>query len=360
MPDRRNPFSSFADPDSFLGQPILPRVGAALSTGGSMVGEAASRAASGLGRTASTLGSALTFPITAAQQAVSGRPLISGAALGRGSRPEPPTPATTTFPSGTSMVGFDSYPTMPQTVSNVAASAPQPAASTNVPAFPNVGMGIMGNQNVGPLPTEQFSPMARIAPTLADRGNVTTDITGMQGKVPIQTPYGTVYATAGQAQTQRVSEMGGLPAQSARLANIGEQAQRSANIAQMRERGAALGQQGLQRQERFFTQKRAEREALNVAEDAARAAGASSMDVMRARSAVSGPSTIAGIRRQFETYQPQIGPMAPTSTLVANAVSGFTGGLPAGGSQPLPAGPMGPSGYALYERQQMARRRGRI
>jgi hypothetical protein len=120
----------------------------------------------------------------------------------------------------------DQWDAKPVTARTAAITAPQPAAPSLAPTFPNTGMGIMGNQNVGPLPTEQFSPMARMAPTLADRGNVTTDITGMQGKVPIQTPYGTIYATAGQAQTQRVSEMGGLPAQSARLANIGEQARR--------------------------------------------------------------------------------------------------------------------------------------
>jgi hypothetical protein len=239
MPERRNPFSSFADPNSFLGQPVIPAVGRALSQGAESirrseeefragVTDAASRAMTGLGRTASTLGSAYMSPVFAAQQAVSGRPLIkAGATFGGVTRPEAPTPTTTVLPSGTPMVGFDSYPTAPQmTPRTASATAPQPAASTNVPTFPNVGMGIMGNQNVGPLPTEQFSPMARMAPTLADRGNVTTDITGMQGKVPIQTPYGTIYATAGQAQTQRVSEMGGLPAQSARLANIGEQARR--------------------------------------------------------------------------------------------------------------------------------------
>lgn len=184
----------------------------------------------------------------------------------------------------------------------------------------------------------------------------------------IQTPYGTVFASTeapkegepSQASNQRVMEMGYLPEQSARLANIGEQAQRNAAIAQMRERGAALAQQGIQRQEQFFAQKRAEREALRVAEGAARAGGVRPMDIMKAREGMGAPSTMAGIRSEFETYQPQIGPMAPTSTLVANAVSGFTGGLPAGGSQPLPAGPLGPSGYALYERQQMARRRGRI
>jgi len=175
---------------------------------------------------------------------------------------------------------------------------------------------------------------------------------------PIQTPYGTVYATAGQAQTERVAEMGGLPAQSARLANIGEQAQQGAAIAQMRERGAALGQQGIQRQEQFFAQKRAEREALRVAEGAARAGGVRPMDIMKAREGMGAPSTMAGIRSEFETYQPQIGPIAPTSTLVANAVSSFTGGLPVGGSRPLPSNAMGPSGYALYEQQQAQRMAG--
>jgi hypothetical protein len=177
----------------------------------------------------------------------------------------------------------------------------------------------------------------------------------------IQTPYGMVFASTeapkeggpSQASNQRVMEMGYLPEQSARLANIGEQAQRNAAIAQMRERGAALGQQGIQRQEQFFTQKRAERDALRLAESEARAGGISSMDIMRARGG--GPSTMAGIRSDFQNYQPQIGPMAPTSTLVANAVSGFNRGLPSGGSRPLPSGPLGPSGYALAEQERMAR-----
>jgi hypothetical protein len=141
------------------------------------------------------------------------------------------------------MVGFDSYPTMPQAVSNVAASAPQPAASTNVPTFPTSGMGIMGNQNIRPLPTDQISPMGRMASTLADRGGVTTDITGMQGKTPIQTPYGTIYATAGQAGTQRVAEMANLPAQSARLAQIGERA-----------RGMGMARQGGQQIAQGYTE----------------------------------------------------------------------------------------------------------
>jgi hypothetical protein len=63
-----------------------------------------------------------------------------------------------------------------------------------------------------------------------------------QAKTPIQTPYGTVYATARQMGNERVSEMGGLPAQSARLENIGERARQSAAVKQMRERGAAIAQ----------------------------------------------------------------------------------------------------------------------
>lgn len=166
---------------------------------------------------------ALASDIGAARQAVSGTRLIG--------RREPfqdqPTPMTTVLPSGTPMVGFDSYPTLPQSIPKTAsATAPQPAAPSlsSVPAFPATGLGIMGNQNISPLPIDQISPMTRMAPTLADRGNVSVDIGGMQGKTPIQTPYGTVYATAQQAGTGRVAEMGGLPAQSARLANIGERA----------------------------------------------------------------------------------------------------------------------------------------
>jgi hypothetical protein len=301
---------------------------------------------------------ALASDIGAARQAVSGTRLVGPMTAFQ----VPPTPPTPVLPSGTPMTGFDIYPTATRSAtSTTMAMAPQPAApmlgaSAPVPAFPTSGMGIMGNQNIRPLPTDQISPMGRMAPTLADRGGVTTDITGMQGKTPIQTPYGTVYATAGQAGTQRVAEMGGLPAQSARLENIGEQAQRSAAIAQMRERGAALAQQRFGAQESFFAQKRAEREALGTAETAARTAGVRPMDIMGARAAAAGPSTIGGIQREFASYQPTIGPMAPTSLYAANAESRFRGALPEGGSRPLPSGAMGASGYALAEQMQAARR----
>lgn len=95
---------------------------------------------------------------------------------------------------------------------------PSDLFSTAVPAFPS--------QLARPMaqPAMDLQSNQSMAPTLADRGRVSFDIGGMQGKTPIQTPYGTVYATAQQAGTGRVAEMGGLPAQSARLANIGERA----------------------------------------------------------------------------------------------------------------------------------------
>ena len=192
----------------------------------------------------------LASDIGAARQAVSGTSLMGPMTAFR----IPPTPPTPVLPSGTPMTGFDIYPTQPQMAPRTAsATAPQPAAPSlaapaPVPQFPATGMGLMGNQNIRPLPTEQISPMTRMAPTLADRGGVTTDITGMQGKTPIQTPYGTVYATAGQAGTERVAEMANLPAQSARLAQIGERA-RSMGMA--RQGGQQIAQGYTETMQRF-------------------------------------------------------------------------------------------------------------
>jgi hypothetical protein len=214
------------------------------------VGERVGRGAQSLAQTAMGLASRFTNPlgtlasdVGAARQAVSGTRLI-GPMTGF---QVPPTPSTPVLPSGTPMTGFDIYPTTPQSIpQTAAATAPQPAASLvspSVPAFPTTGMGLMGNQNIRPLPTEQVAPMTRMAPTLADRGNVSADITGMQGKTPIQTPYGIVYATAGQAGTQRVAEMANLPAQSARLAQIGERA-----------RGMGMARQGGQQIAQGYTE----------------------------------------------------------------------------------------------------------
>jgi hypothetical protein len=210
-------------------------------------------------------------------------------------------------------------------------------------------MGLMGNQNISPLPTDQVSPMSRIGPTLADRGGVNVDIAGMRSNPQIQTPYGTIYATPEQSANMN------------RPRTVSEQSSRSpmeqqALLAQMRQQGSQIRERIGGQQEAFFAQKGAERGALGTAESAARTAGVRPMDIMRARGAASGPSTIGGIQSEFASYQPAVGPMAPTSLYANRAESQFTGSLPEGGSRPLRTGPMGASGYALYEQQQAARR----
>lgn len=340
-------------------------------------------------------GSAIRETLSPAVQGISNAftNLTSGPLIRRGG-PQPaerPTPTTTVLPSGTPMVGFDSYSTRPSgppsapttfpygsalgpsiytqtpTQTNLQTGmtgVPSPSSLTNInpPAFPvqqeSISrMGLMGGTlsggQVGPLPMEQITPMTAGQRPIIESGPVAMGIAGtrtpeQRGLTPIQTIRGTLYATPEQAQnrmTARTPEQ-----QSSRSPALQAQL-----VAQMRERGTALAQQRVQSQEAFFTQKRAEREGLRVAENAARASGVRPMDISRARSAAGGPSTIAGIQQEFSSYQPQVGPMAPTNTLVSNAVSRFTGGLPSGGSRPLPSGPMGPSGYALAEQQRMAR-----
>ena len=314
------------------------------------VGERVSRGAGALGQAAMGAISRFTNPlgtlasdIGAARQAVSGTPLMGPMTAFQ----VPPTPPTPVLPSGTPITGFDIYPTTPQMTSRTAAAtAPQPAApslaAAPVPQFPTTGMGLMGNENIRPLPTEQISSMARMEPTLADRGGVNIDIAGMQRNPQIQTPYGTIYATPEQAANMNRPRT--VAQQSSR-----SPAEQQALLTQMRQRGQQIRERIGGMQESFFAQRGAEREALNTAERAARAAGASSMDILRARSAAAGPSTIGGIQQQAT-----IGPMAPVGTAVAQ----FNRVLPDAGSRPLPVGPMGPSGYALYEQQQAERRRG--
>jgi len=179
---------------------------------------------------------------------------------------------------------------------------------------------------------------------------VSTNIAGATERKGIQTAYGMIYPAAGQeAGAERSAALGPM---GARLANVRQELNQADKIAQMRERGTAIGQSLANRQEAYFAQKRAERGALGVAESAARTAGASSMDVMRARGAASGPSTIGGIQEQFASYQPVVGPTAPTSLYASGSASRFTESLPAGGFSSTRSGSMGLSGYDLYRQQQ--------
>ena len=149
---------------------------------------------------------------------------------------------------------------------------------------------------------------------------VSTNITGATERKGVQTAYGMIYPAAGQeAGAERSAALGPM---GARYANVRQESNQADKIAQMRERGAAIGQSLADRQESYFAQKGNERRALGAAESAARTAGASSMDVMRARSAANG------------------------------SVSRFTESLPAGGfTSPRPSS-MGLSGSDLYRQQQ--------
>jgi hypothetical protein len=177
---------------------------------------------------------------------------------------------------------------------------------------------------------------------------VTANIQGAAERKGVQTAYGMVYPAAGQeAGAERSAALGPM---GARLANVRQDLNQQDRIAQMRERGAALAQQRIASQEEFFAQKASEREGLRGSEMSARASGVRPMDIMKARAAAGGPTTIAGIQEQaYERSQ-----RLPMEGVAASAVSKFTENLPQFGSRPLPVGPMGPSGYALYEQQRMA------
>jgi hypothetical protein len=123
--------------------------------------------------------------------------------------------------------------------------------------------------------------------------------------------------------------------------------QQQALLAQMRTQGAKMAGA----QERFFTQKREELNALKGAAASASARGVSSIDIMKAR-ALSQPTTLAGIRRQAYEYTQKL----PMGGLGESAVAGFQKNLPVGGSAPRTATSLGTSGFALYEQEQAARR----
>lgn len=264
MPPRRDIYSPFADPNSFLGQPFLPKVGQAISRGISNVGQMAS-----------TVGGALKYPFTASSQALGGAseafrgtPLISGPALGRTTRQEPATPMTTVLPSGTPMVGFDMYPTQPQptgprtigtgrTVSTAQVIAQNNANMTDyerglygfmslTPSSRNVvssvsnapATGIVGGQtSLGIAPSiDQGVASARFGAIPVNQppiAPITMGVGGATERKGVQTAYGMIYPSAGQeAGAQKSAALGPM---GARLANVGQemtQAQRLAMVKQ--------------------------------------------------------------------------------------------------------------------------------
>ena len=240
-------------------------------------------------RLATTVGSAITFPIRAAQEAVSGAPLISGTALGRTQQAATPEPRVPAFPSG--MTGTYSptpqaTPQIPaqmvqQPQAQVASVNPRPATAGDLDAF--YGRGAYAPQ-----------PAAQVAQPTPQR-------------TAIQTPYGTIYATAEQASNLSAAASRTVDQRSTR-----SPAEQQALLAQMRERGAAIGQRLAGQQEAFFAQKRAERSELARATGEAAKAGVSPQTIREARRAYTSqqPSSIAGIQQQFASFltTPSFGP----------------------------------------------------
>jgi hypothetical protein len=222
---------------------------------GEQVGGAAQAAVGALGNVASRLANPLQSFVSdfgAARQAVSGTRLIS---RGGSQSVEPSTPPTTVLPSGTPMLGFDSYPTaqrgspsFPQRTATVA--QPQTQDQAEIPKFPTTGLGLMGNANISPLPTEQISPMTSISRIEGGPAsmNINAPITAeAQGRRAIQTPYGTIYAT--QQQEENMQAPRTAAQQSSR-----SPAEQQALLAQMRRQGASIAQNYTQTMQNFAAQ----------------------------------------------------------------------------------------------------------
>jgi len=165
-------------------------------------------------------------------------------------------------------------------------------------------------------------------------------------RMAVATPYGNISATF-QSGNSGARQLENLNART--TSYVGRTpAEQQALLAQVRQNGSQMAGA----QDQFFAQKRAERSGLAQAEATARAVGASSMDIMRARDIAAGPSTLASIRGQSTNYQQRL----PMEGLASRGVSDFSRNLRI--SQPVITN-LGPSGFALYEQQQAAKRSAR-
>jgi hypothetical protein len=110
--------------------------------------------------------------------------------------------------------------------------------------------------------------------------------------------------------------------------------EQQALLAQVRQRGAALGQQRVANMEEFFKQKRAESAALAQSTKEAYESGMSPQSIRQARKTYTSqqPSSIAGIRRQFQSMIPEFGSPMEQRSGVAGIRSSFN--IPFGGPQP--------------------------
>lgn len=325
-------------------QGVGERVSGAAQAVGGAIGSAINRFTNPFGALASDIG--------AVRQAVSGTRLIGR----RSPMTVPPTPMTTVLPSGTPMVGFDAYPTAPQSIprtvepfrgnasteaakkyeglpphlqtavdrmnmspqtTSVVDTARSPLSGINAPIDTSVqGMDVNRSPIATRVPEMPSSLSAAPSFDLSGATQQTTPlltnqvpempINVAQAKVPIKTPYGTIYATAEQAAKPRVAEIANLPANSARLERIGEEARRNVALRKARQAGRAIGRANVENMENYFQQKQAERVALREASEEARRSGVGSKAIREARAKYTSkqPSSVAGIRRDYARMVP--------------------------------------------------------
>lgn len=170
---------------------------------------------------------------------------------------------------------------------------------------------------------------------------------GPMGRIAMQNPYGTIFATEQQQanmNAQRTPDQ-----QSSRTPE-----QQQALLAQMRTRGAAIGQDIMKRNEEVFTAKRAER---NLVDELVAEAGKSGYRERDAKGMAqpyykAQPSSIAGIQRDFVNYQgagvnkmtgfvqDNIRGMFPSNMGARPAFGSGASVLPAGGGGGMPYEPI--------------------
>jgi len=198
--------------------------------------------------------------------------------------------------------------TIPENVMTASNEAFRGLTNSSIPAFPS-------SANFGP------SGFSRSMPT-----------SGGGQAIQVAGPYGFAQTSLTPQQVEQREQARQQAQQMGTMPRTPEEQQ--ALLAQARQRGAALGQQRVANMEEFFKQKRAEGTALAQATKEAYEAGMGSQSIRQARNAYTSqqPSSVAGIRKQFQSMIPEFkSPMEQRSS-VAGIRSFFN--LPVGGPQP--------------------------
>lgn len=220
MPPRRNnPFSSFADPSSFLGQPLLPRIGQAISNIGRTAIAAVTPpintppptlAGVSVPPAGASASSVNPLPFLASLNPLGNRPLIR---TDFGEARTAPTQAVPQLPSGATSYGL---------------ARTSPAIPVPLPTFPSQA-AVGASMIAAPTPT---------LPTVAQPSPVATG----QQRSDTAVRYGTISATPQQLENLNARDTAYVSR---------TPAEQQALLAQMRERGAALGRQSTQRMAEF-------------------------------------------------------------------------------------------------------------